>query len=58
MIKGVIWIIVGIGILVFNALSTTTKLIIRGTGIDFGYLAIVIGVIVIIYSLVKKKGKA
>ena len=58
MVKGVIWIIVGIGILVFNALSTTTKLVIRGTGIDFGFLAIVIGVGVIIYSLVKKKGKA
>jgi hypothetical protein len=57
-VKGVIWIIVGIGILVFNAISTTTKLIIRGTGIDFGYVAIVIGVGVIIYSLVKKKGKA
>jgi len=58
LIRGIIWIIVGIGILVFNALSKTTKLVIRGTGIDFGYLAIVIGVIVIIYSLVKKKRKA
>lgn len=58
MIRGIIWIIVGIGILVFNALSKTTKLVIRGTGIDFGYLAIVIGVIVIIYSLIKKKRKA
>lgn len=58
MVKGIIWIVVGIGILIFNALSTTTKLVIRGTGIDFGYLAIVIGVVVIIISLVKKKGKA
>jgi len=58
LIRGIIWIIVGIGILVFNALSKTTKLVIRGTGIDFGYLAIVIGVIVIIYSLIKKKRKA
>lgn len=58
MVKGIIWIVVGIGIIIFNALSTTTKLVIRGTGIDFGYLAIVIGVIVIIWSLVKKKGKA
>ena len=58
MVKGIIWIVVGIGVIIFNALSTTTKLVIRGTGIDFGYLAIVIGVIVIIWSLVKKKGKA
>jgi hypothetical protein len=57
-VKGVIWIIVGIGVLVFNAISKTTKLVIRGTGIDFGYVAIVIGVGVIIYSLIKKKGKA
>ena len=57
-VQGIIWIVVGIGIIIFNTLSKTSKLVIRGTGIDFGYLAIVIGVVVIIMALVKKKGKA
>ena len=58
MVQGIIWIVVGIGIIIFNTLSKTSKLVIRGTGIDFGYLAIVIGVVVIIIALVRKKGKA
>ena len=55
MVQAIIWIVVGIGIIIYNASSTTSKLVIRGTGIDFGYLAIAVGVISLIVALVKKK---
>ncbi len=55
MVQAIICIVVGIGIVIYNATSTTSKLILRGTGIDFGYLAIGIGVILLIMALLKKK---
>ena len=55
MVQAIICIVVGIGIVIYNATSTTSKLVLRGTGIDFGYLAVALGVILLIMALLKKK---
>ena len=55
MVQAIICIVVGIGIIIYNATSTTSKLVLRGTGIDFGYLAVALGVILLIMALLKKK---
>jgi len=55
--KALIAIIIGIGIVIYNHMSADSMLVLRGTGIDFGYIAIGYGVIVGIMSLVKKKGQ-
>ena len=52
--KGLIWVAVGIGIMAYNHLSADGMLVLRGTNIDFGYIAIGIGVITMATSMFRK----
>jgi hypothetical protein len=52
--KGLIWIIVGIGIMAYNYMSADGMLVLRGTNIDYGYIAIGIGVIIMVSSKFRK----
>lgn len=57
----IFWIIVGIVVLIINANSETSKLVIKGTDIDYGYLAIILGVIFFIvgtFKEIKAEGRA
>lgn len=56
--KGLIWIAVGIGIVVYNHVSADGMLVLRGTNIDFGYIAIGIGAITLITSMLGKEKQA
>ncbi|MFH1844543.1 MAG: hypothetical protein ABIF77_15190 [bacterium] len=59
MIRVFIWTAIGIGIIIYNHSGTDTQLIIRGTGIDFGYLAIGVGVFHLIrVALTRSSGKS
>jgi len=52
--KGLIWIAVGIGIMAYNYMSADGMLVLMGTNIDFGYIAIGIGVISMVGSKFRK----
>lgn len=56
--KGLLWIAVGIGIVVYNHVSAEGMLVLRGTNIDFGYIAIGIGAITLITSMLGKEKQA
>jgi mannitol/fructose-specific phosphotransferase system IIA component len=51
MFRGIIMIGAGIAIIIFNAASESTKLVLKGTHIDFGYVAIAIGVVLLIIDI-------
>ena len=52
--KGLIWVAVGVGIMIYNHMSAGGMLVLRGTNVDFGYIAIGIGVISMIAERFKK----
>jgi hypothetical protein len=53
--KALIFIILGIGIIVYNHMSADSVLVLRGTKLDFGYIAIGYGLIVGVMAMVRKK---
>jgi hypothetical protein len=56
--KGLIWIVIGIGVIVYNHVSAGSMLVLRGTNIDYGYIAIGIGAIVMVGSMFDKEKQA
>jgi len=44
MLPGIVFILIGIGIFIYNT-HQTSKLVIKGTNIDLGYLIIALGLI-------------
>ena len=52
--KGLIWVAIGIGVIVYNHMSADGMLVLRGTNIDYGYIAIGIGVITMVSSMFRK----
>jgi hypothetical protein len=54
---GIFWIIVGIVVIIINASSETSNLVIKGTDIDYGYLAIILGLIFFFVGAAKKSGQ-
>ncbi len=44
MLPGIVFILIGIGVFFYNA-QQTSKLVIKGTNIDLGYLIIALGLI-------------
>lgn len=57
--KGFIWVAIGIGVILYNHMSADGILVLRGTNIDYGYIAIGVGVITMVSSIFRKdEGKA
>lgn len=53
--KGLVWIAIGVGVIIYNHVSGNGMLVLRGTNIDYGFIAIGIGVIIAISSMFKKE---
>lgn len=55
MIKAIIWIIVGIMIIVYNHFGAESRLVIRWTNLDLGYIVIAYGVFILIREMIQKQ---
>ena len=54
MLPGIVFILLGIGVIIYNT-QHTSKLVIRGTNIDLGLLIIVLGIINIVLARFRAK---
>ncbi|MBN2093535.1 hypothetical protein JW964_28190 [candidate division KSB1 bacterium] len=54
MIKAVIWILVGIVIIIYNHSGGDSRLVIRWTNLDLGYLVIAYGLFILIRDRIQK----
>ncbi len=55
MVRALVFILIGIGVIVYNHTSVDSMLVLRGTKLDFGYLIIALGVISGISAVIRKK---
>jgi len=54
MLPGIVFILLGIGVIIYNT-QHTAKLVIRGTNIDLGFLIIALGIINIVFAHFRAK---
>lgn len=58
MVRGLIWLVIGIAVIIYNHSGADSRLVIRGTNFDFGYLILAFGLYYIIKAAVQSGRQA